>query len=267
MKLNKSYIVLILICIIGLFLFMFPLIGNYWNSKHSSRAIIEYDEQTQKYDQEDAKKILDEVNSYNLSLLKRKDEFKLEKEQLEKYNSLLNIDGYGKMGYIEIPKIGISIPIYHGISEETLSNNVGHLEWSSLPVGGASTHSVLSAHNGLITSKLFTDLWKLKEGDKFIIHVLNDKLIYEVDQINTVKPNDNNFLKIEDGKDLATLITCTPYGINTERLLVRGHRIIDNKEYSSFSSNASKANIFIEAGIFSIIPLIIFIIIVAKNKK
>lgn len=267
MKLIKSYIVLILICIVGFFLFMYPIISNHWNSKHSSKVIVEYDDYVQKYDAEESKKIIEEVNLYNLSLLERENEFKLSKEQQEKYNSLLNIDNLGNIGYISIKKINVNIPIYHGISDEVLVNNVGHLEWSSLPIGGESTHAVLSAHNGLITSRLFTDLRKLNEGDTFVIHVLNEELIYEVDQIRTVKPDDNSYLKIEKGKDLVTLITCTPYGINTDRLLVRGHRIIDNKEYSNFAPNGYLINKYIEAGLLSIIPVCLFIIIILINKK
>ena len=268
MKFVKNNKVLIIICIISFLFFLYPFVAEYWNAKHSNHIIYEYGNIINEYDEEKVKEILEEAREYNKSLLDRKSSFSLTDEQKIKYNSILNIDNGGNIGYITIDAIDVNIPIYHGISDFTLKNNVGHLEWSSLPVGGESTHAVLSAHSGLIDSRLFTDLNKLKIGDKFVIHVLNERLVYEVDQIKTVEPDNNDDLIIEEGKDLVTLITCTPYGINTHRLLVRGHRIDDNKEFSGWNPNGYELNKFIQAAIMSIIPLLIFItIIIIKNKK
>lgn len=267
MKFIKNNKILILICIVSFLFFMYPFIANYWNSKHASRVNENYLKITERYDADESEKLLNEAKEYNESLLERDYPFSLTEEQKEKYDSILNIDNGGNMGYVTIDAINVNIPIYHGIAENVLKNNVGHIEWSSLPIGGKSTHAVLSAHTGLIDSKLFTNLTELKIGDTFTIHILNERLVYEVDQIKTVEPDDNSNLYIEEGKDLVTLLTCTPYGINTHRLLVRGHRVEDDKEYSSFSSNGSLINRFIESGILSIIPICIFIIIVIKMKK
>ena len=150
---------------------------------------------------------------------------KLSNEELEEYNQILNVDNNGMMGYIEIPKLQSTLPIYHGTDEGTLQRNIGHLSGSSVPVGGESTHSVLSGHRGLPSAKLFSDLDKLTEGDQFVLRVLNETLTYEVDQILIVLPDEMDSLRIEEGKDQCTLVTCTPYGVNSHRLLVRGHRI------------------------------------------
>lgn len=265
---KKTLIPLIIICILGLLLITYPLISTYYYNKKNNENIDNYQEVIKTYDEEKSKEILDKAYSYNKELLKRKDNFKLDKNLKEKYDSTLNLNNDGTMGYLEIPKIDVKLPIIHDSKEETLSKTVGHLKWSSLPVGGESTHAVLSTHNGLITNRLFTDLWKLQEGDRFTIYVLNERLVYEVDQIKTVLPTNYENLYIEEGKDLVTLITCTPYGINTHRLLVRGHRIDDNKEFSGWNPNGYELNKFIQAAIMSIIPLLIFItIIIIKNKK
>lgn len=267
MKFIKNNKILILICIISFLFFMYPFIANYWNSNHSSKIIYDYENIINKYDEKEAEKLLNEAKEYNKSLLERDYPFSLTDEQKLKYDSILNIDNGGNIGYITIDAINVNIPIYHGISDFVLKNNVGHLEWSSFPIGGVSTHSVLSAHSGLVDSRLFTDLNELKIGDKFTIHVLNERLVYEIDQIKTVEPDNQDDLSIEEGKDLVTLTTCTPYGINTHRLLVRGHRIEDNKEFASFSPNGIFINKYIEASILSIIPLCIFIIITIIKSK
>ena len=162
---------------------------------------------------------------YNSTILERSNRFLLTDEQKEQYNQLLNVGGNGIMGYIEIPSIGVTLPVYHGTSESVLQVAVGHLEWTSLPVGGESSHCVVSGHRGLPSAKLFTDLDKLAEGDVFIFRILDEILTYEVDQILIVEPDQTDALQIQAGKDLCTLVTCTPYGINSHRLLVRGHRV------------------------------------------
>ena len=268
MKKDRSYLILIFTCIIGFTLFMYPIIANYKNSKYGLHIIDDYSTSVKNYSEEEAQKIKNEVVEYNQELLKRVYQFSLSDELKTKYNSLLDIDGNGNMGYLEIDAIKVKLPIYHTVKDDVLDKSVGHMEWSSLPVGGESTHAVFSAHNGLIGPRLFTDLYKLKIGDKFIIHVLDERLVYEIDQIKTIEPNDTNDLKIIDGEDFVTLMTCTPYGINTHRLLVRGHRIIDNKEFSSFASNGIIINKYIEAGLLSIVPLCLFMLtLIIINKK
>lgn len=203
---------------------LYPTVSNLWNRAHQSRAIATYSEQVEKLDDSENQDMLKAARKYNKSLLKKSDHWKLSKKDKKKYESLLDISGTGIMGYIEIPKIDCSLPIYHGTDEGALQIAIGHLEGSSLPVGGKSTHCVLSGHRGLPSARLFTDLDQMEEGDLFILNVLGKKLAYEVDQIRVVLPEETSDLEITEGEDLCTLVTCTPYGINTHRLLVRGHR-------------------------------------------
>ena len=224
-KLKTGTKILIIVCVIGLSLLLYPTVSNYWNSKHATRAINTYIDHLEKIDEERYKEIWVEATQFNADLLERDNMYCLSDELQERYIKCLDVSGTGVMGYVEIPKIDVSLPVYHGTSEAVLQQAVGHLEWSSLPVGGKSTHCVLSGHRGLPSAKLFTELDKLREGDSFTLIVLDERLTYEVDQIRTVLPSDVDTLLIEEGKDYCTLVTCTPYGINTHRLLVRGHRI------------------------------------------
>lgn len=224
-----STIILILVFLAGLSLLLYPTVSDYWNSLHQSRAITEYAEQVAELDNDVYEQLWADAHSYNQALLDKADRYEMTDEEREEYESLLNVSGNGIIGYIEISKIGCSLPIYHGTDEAVLQIAVGHIEGSSLPVGGESTHTVLSGHRGLPSAKLFTDLDKLVEGDTFVLRILDETLTYEVDQILIVEPYEMNALEIEEGKDYCTLVTCTPYGINTHRLLVRGHRI-DNLE-------------------------------------
>ena len=267
MKFKNKYKLEIIFCIIGLFLIFYPFVSDYINSLNTSKVIDEKEKQINKNDSNEYKEVIEEINKYNESLMERENAFKLDNDQKEKYNMLLDMDGNGYMGYITIDNIGVKLPIYHGTDETTLSKNVGHLEWSSLPIGGKGTHAVLSAHTGQVNNRMFSDLKKLKIGDLFSIHILGQELRYEVEEIKTIDPSDNSDLYIDSNKDLVTLFTCTPYGINTHRLLVRGHRVIDNKEYSGFSSNAYIINKYIEALLLSIIPICLFIIIKTKQNK
>lgn len=227
---NWIDLVLVFTMLAGAALLLYPAFSDYWNSLHQSRAIVNYAENVAQMDQEEYQHIWSEAWAYNHSLLDRETGFALEPEQQEQYETLLNISGQGVMGYIEIPSIGCTLPIYHGTDEAVLQVAVGHLDWSSLPVGGDSSHCVLSGHRGLPSAKLFTHLDKLREGDTFLLRVLDEVLTYEVDQISIVEPHQTSQLKIAEGQDLCTLVTCTPYGINTHRLLVRGHRIQTREE-------------------------------------
>ena len=229
MKKNASTFFLIMILFIGLSLLLYPSFSDWWNSFHSSRAIATYSQQVASLDEENYTVLWEEAWEYNQTLLDRPSEFTLTEAQTSVYPDLLDISGNGIMGYIEIPSLKQTLPIYHGTDDAVLQIAIGHLEWSSLPVGGDSSHCVISGHRGLPSAKLFTNLDQLIEGDLFLIRVLDEVLTYEVDQIRIVEPTDVQDLTIQEGKDLCTLVTCTPYGINSHRLLVRGQRI-DNQE-------------------------------------
>lgn len=226
-------IAMILLFLAGLSLLLYPFVANQWNNYRQQRLISSYEDTVAQkeeageidYDAEWAK-----AQAYNEALLPSilPDSFAVAEasdEPDEEYMSCLNITGDGMMGMVEIPKIDVNLPIYHTTSEEVLEKAAGHLEGSSLPVGGESTHAVISAHRGLPSASLFTDLDQLEEGDHFLIHVLDDTLCYEVDQILVVEPKETKSLAVEEGEDLVTLLTCTPYGVNSDRLLVRGHRV------------------------------------------
>ena len=230
MKKHLSTILLILVFLAGLSLLLYPSVSNYWNSFHASRAIASYAEEAANLDNDVYDRIMEEAIAYNASLLDRENEYVLTEEQSEAYYNVLNVTGTGIMGYIEIAELDVHLPIYHGTSDAVLQIAVGHLDWTSLPTGGEGTHCVLSGHRGLPSAKLFTHLDKLTVGDTFLIRVLDEVLTYEVDQILIVEPNDTDALQIVEGEDLCTLVTCTPYGINSHRLLVRGHRVPNAEE-------------------------------------
>lgn len=218
-------ILLVLTFVIGLSLLLYPSISNYLNELNGSKTIGEYSEAVSRLSEEDYRVLWQEAEEYNKALLQRQNGYVLDDNLKKQYNQLLNINDNGVMGYIEIPSIEVNLPVFHGTEDRVLQIAAGHLEWTSLPVGGESTHCVLSGHRGLPSAKLFTNLDKLDEGDVFLLRVLNEILTYEVDQILIVEPNDSKALQIEKGQDYCTLVTCTPYGINSHRLLVRGHRI------------------------------------------
>ena len=218
-------IILVAALLVGLGLLAYPSFSDYWNSFHQSRAVMSYAESVANMDTEEYERILNEARAYNAQLAEKGISWTMDDEEREAYQSHLNIGGNGVMGYIRIQKIDVTLPVYHGTEERVLQTSIGHLEQSSLPVSGESVHSMLSGHRGLPSARLFTDLDKLKEGDTFTVTVLNETTTYEVDHVWIVTPSDLSHLVIEDGKDYCTLITCTPYGINTHRLLVRAHRI------------------------------------------
>ena len=264
-------LLLILILLAGVSLLLYPTVSDYWNSFHQSRAIASYVEQVANIDDAQYEELWDAARDYNQSLLHRPNDFLLSDEQQEIYKSLLDIGGNGIMGYIEIPKIDVMLPIYHGTKESVLQIAVGHLDWTSLPVGGAGSHCVLSGHRGLPSARLFTDLDKLKVGDVFMLHVLNEILTYEIDQILIVEPQDTDPLLIEPGKDLCTMITCTPYGINSHRMLVRGHRIESQEEPKDIRITADAVRIEpLMVAPFVAVPILLVLLILLllpKQKK
>ena len=222
---NLITIVLVSVMIVGLGLILYPSFSDYWNSFTQSRIIMEYADNIANMNTEEYKRIISSAKQYNDELRSKSNRWSMTESELNAYMAELNIDGKGSIGYISIPKIDQRLPIYHGTSENTLISAIGHLEGTSLPVGGAGTHCVLSGHRGLPSARLFTDLDIMKEGDTFTLTILNEMLTYEVDQIKIIEPYDYAPLQIYEGDDFCTLMTCTPYGINTQRLLVRGRRI------------------------------------------
>lgn len=226
-----STAVLVLVLVVGLSLLLYPTFSDWWNSRVQSRAIAHYSDVVSTLQKEDFSGMWKSAREYNAELLDRVNPYLLSDEQRTRYNQELNVAGDGILGYVEIPTINVVLPIYHGTEELVLQVAIGHIDWSSLPAGGASTHCVVSGHRGLPSARLFTDLDQLVVGDYFLLHVLDETLTYEVDRIRIVEPEETEELLIQEGKDLCTLVTCTPYGINSHRLLVRGHRI-ENLEQS-----------------------------------
>ena len=265
---NFTTLLLVLILLTGLSLLLYPTVSDYWNSFHQTRAIATYAENVAIMDQEQYDEIWAAAKAYNASLAERDNAFLLSDEQKEEYTRLLDVSGLGIMGYIEIPEIDVSLPVYHGTEESVLQIAVGHLEWSSLPVGGESTHCVLSGHRGLPSAKLFTNLDKLREGD-FLLRILDEVLTYEVDQILIVEPQEVGALQIEEGKDYCTLVTCTPYGINTHRLLVRGHRIenIEEAKVVRVTADAIQIEPLLVAPIVAIPILLLLLILLLLPKR
>ncbi|WP_236036750.1 class C sortase [Bifidobacterium simiiventris] len=215
--------------VVGVGLISYPTVADWWNRMHQSRAVATYIEQTEDLSKAQRKQMLEAARAYNATLPTIADRWTLDKQQKAEYESLLDVSGTGIMGYVTIPKLKVRFPVYHGTDEGVLQIAIGHLEGSSLPVGGATTHAVVSGHTGLPSAKLLTGLDTLVKGDAFAFHVLGETYTYQVDKISVVLPNQLDNLAIEDGKDYATVVTCTPYGVNTHRLLVRGHRIPNPK--------------------------------------
>ena len=272
MKKRFSTVILILIFLVGLCLVLYPTVADYWNSLHQSRAIATYAEEVAHIDTDKYTALWQDAIAYNQNLRKRDNIFLLSDTQKAQYDELLNIGGNGVMGYIEIPAIGVSLPVYHGTDEAVLQIAIGHLEWTSLPVGGESSHCVVSGHRGLPSAKLFTNLDQLQVGDTFLFRILDETLTYEVDQIKIVLPNETDDLLIQDGKDLCTLVTCTPYGVNSHRMLVRGHRV-ENAEIAKtirVTADAMQIEPLIVAPLVAIPMLLILLLMVlfgGGNKK
>ncbi len=226
------------VLVTGLGLMLYPTISEWWNSTRSSRAVLSYVETVSEMDEETALRYLQEAEDYNARLPEQADRWQMSEEELAEYAGLLDFTGTGVMGYLTIPKIDVQLPVYHGTDENVLQRALGHLEGSSLPVGGTGTHSVISGHRGLPGVRLLTDLDRIVEGDIFSITVLTRTVTYEVDQITVVLPENMDDLEIDPAQDYVTLVTCTPYGINSHRLLVRGHRTENPEGPAAATSDA-----------------------------
>ena len=247
MRKHLTTIIIIVMFIVGLSVLLYPAISNYINQKNASKVIGEYNDKLENTSDDRIEDMYAQAQDYNKRLAGTASAF-YNPESVKGYETTLDITGTGIMGYIDIDRIGVELPIYHTVDESVLGTGAGHLEGTSLPVGGESTHCVLSGHRGLPSAKLFTDLDELEVGDEFTITVLNKKLTYRIDQIKTVKPSETEDLQIESGKDYCTLMTCTPYGINSHRLLLRGVRV---------ETAQDKPGIFVKNEAFRIDPLVV----------
>ena len=262
MKKNRSTIILILIFLVGLSVMLYPTVSDYVNQKNQSRAVASYSEEVENLSDVDYQAYFDAADDYNRRLAETPDAF-YRPEEVSGYTDTLDVSGTGIMGYITISKIGVELPVYHGTSDGVLQVAAGHLEGSSLPVGGAGTHAVISAHRGLPSAKLFTNLDELEVGDTFTITVLDRVLTYEVDQISIVLPTETDLLQPVEGKDYVTLMTCTPYGINTHRLLVRGKRIenAENQKHIRVMADALRIEPIIVAPALAVPMLLVMLVV------
>ena len=271
MKKHLSTILLVLILFLGIAVLLYPTVSDYWNSFHQSRAIASYIEQIESIDPADYDKEYERARVYNEALAQKPNRFVLSDEDYEEYESLLNLTGSGIMGYIEIPKISCSLPVYHSTDEAVLQIAVGHIEGTSLPTGNPGTHVVLSGHRGLPSAKLFTDLDQMEEGDLFVIRVLDRIMTYEVDQVLIVLPEEMDALAIDPEQEYCTLVTCTPYGINSHRMLVRGHRTenVEMEQIIRIVSDATQVEPLLVAPIIAAPMLLVLLIwmLVSTGKK
>ncbi|MBQ8986757.1 MAG: class C sortase [Lachnospiraceae bacterium] len=241
MRKKLGNIILVLILLVGVGLLVYPTFSDWWNSFHQTRAIAGYTAQVANMDKEDFDRMWAEAEAFNEYLKQKPGRFMLTDEEIDRYNSILDVTGTGIMGYIDIPSIKVSLPIYHGTDEAVLQIAIGHITGTSFPIGGEGTHCAVSGHRGLPSAKLFTDIDQLQAGDKFLLQILDRTLTYEVDQIRIVLPQELQDLEIDPYQDFCTLITCTPYGVNTHRLLVRGHRVDnDNTDASRVTADAMR---------------------------
>ena len=264
MKNNKIEIILVLMLFVGICGMLYPSVSQYWNTKTQTRAVEDYRQVLESLEPEDYEAYFVEAERYN-SELSALNAPLINYSEVQGYNSILNISGNGIMGYISIPKLGVELPLYHGISAEVLNVACGHLEGTSLPIGGESTHCVLSAHRGLPHAKLFTELDKMELGDTFTITVLDRTVTYQVDQIKIVKPDVANDIQISPGEDLCTLLTCTPYGVNSHRLLVRGTRIENAAPILHVTSGAYRIDSLVATPVVAA-PILLILLIVLMVK-
>ena len=263
-------IILLIILAAGLYIFFYPAVSDQINRYRQDKIITDYKGSISRTDEETCQQMLREAEAYNRKLLRRSGRFEADEQEDAEYRSILNADRNGVMGYIEIPKIGLQLPIYHGATDRVLQDAIAHTEGSSLPVGGAGTHAVISGHTGMPSAKLFTDIDQLTYGDYFRIHVLNRVLTYEVDQIRTVLPEGVDDLVIDPKEDYCTLVTCTPYGINTHRLLVRGTRVPDEGQEDT-PADTPETDTLLRI-LFTAVPVmtaavIILVILAVKRKR
>ena len=270
MKKNKSTIILILVFFVGLSVMLYPTISDYVNQLHQTRAVANYAADVDKLSDADYTAYFEAADAFNAQIAADPDALYFP-NRFPSYESTLDVTGTGIMGYITIEKIGVELPIYHGTSDAVLQVAAGHLEGTSLPVGGASTHAVISAHRGLPSAKLFTNLDQLEVGDTFTITVLDRTLTYEVDNISIILPTETDSLKVVDGKDYVTLMTCTPYGINTHRLLVRGHRVTapENLKRIRVAADATRIEPILTAPIMALplLLVLLFWLLFAPRKR
>ena len=248
MKKHLSTILLVAVLVVGVGLMAYPSVSDWWNSFHQTRAIASYSDTVATMDNEIYDQLWQEAEAYNAALAQKANPYFFTEEDQALYDSTLNVSGTGIMGYIDIPEIKCTLPIYHGTSDAVLQVGVGHIEGSSLPVGGEGTHCVLSGHSGLPSAVLFTHLEDLDIGDLFTLQIMDETLTYEVDRFNRVLPHEMDLLTIEEGKDSCTLVTCTPYGVNTHRLLVHAHRV---------ANEAATAHIRVTADAVRIDPILV----------
>lgn len=267
------YLIGVLIVLVGVGLVSYPTVANWWNEMHSSKAMRDYSAMITELDLGDIDEMRRAAQEYNEGLLRKPDQFATSDESTRQYYETLDVTGTGIMGYITIPKLDVKLPIYHGVEDTVLQTAVGHMEGSSLPVGGESSHALLSGHRGLPSAKLFTQLDKMDVGDVFYLTVLNETYTYRVDQVKTVLPTEVEHLYIVDGRDLVTLITCTPYGVNTHRLLVRGERVDDYQNKVTFDAGSLysgvRRNLVLVLCGFGVIILlsVVGLVIVLKGKR
>lgn len=268
LKKHRDTLLLVIILLVGIGVLLYPSVSDYYNTWIQRRAISSYEEKVVSMDTDQYKEIREEAERYNKNLAETGLQWSMGEEKTEQYNQTLKIDASLAMGYIEIPKLGEKLVIYHGTSEKVLRTGVGHMPGTSLPIGGETSHCVLSGHRGLPSAKLFSDLDKMEEGDTFLIHVLDMTLTYEVDQIRVVEPSDLSQIAMEKGKDYCTLVTCTPYGVNTHRLLVRGHRITNAQGDADVTADALQIEpIYIAPFIAAPILLLLLILLLVSTRK
>ncbi|MDY5636713.1 MAG: class C sortase [Streptococcus orisratti] len=268
LKQNWTTFLLVFILLIGLSLLLYPTVSDYWNSFHQSKAVAGYVEKVEDMSQEETDKMLDAARAYNQSLPQGViPDLNLSAEQKSAYNKVLNVTDAGIMAYVEIPKLNTTMPIYHGTDDAILQVAIGHIPGTSLPVGDQGTHAVISGHRGLPSAKLFTDIDQLVEGDTFLIQVMDETLTYEVDQILTVTPDDVSALAIDPNQDYVTLVTCTPYGVNSHRLLVRGHRIANKAKTARVTSEASQVEPLLVSPVIGTLLLFILLLFWAIYKR
>lgn len=266
-KFSVVNLILVLILLIGLGIMAYPTFSDWWNSFHQSRAIAGYVEKVAELGEKDIDRMWSEAEEYNVRLRSKSNRFMMSEADKKEYNSILDVTGTGIMGYIEIPKIDVSLPIYHGTNEAVLQIAIGHIEGSSFPIGGIGTHAVLSGHRGLPSAKLFSDIDQLEAGDRFVIQVLDRTMTYEVDQIRIVLPSELQDLEINEKQDFVTLITCTPYGVNTHRLLVRGHRVANDNDGIRVVADAMQFEPIIVAPLVAAPILLVLLIMMLTNTS
>lgn len=265
---NVITLILVGIMVVGVGLIAYPSVADWWNSYHQSRAVASYASVVAEMNHDDYDRILNDATAYNKKLAESGVLWRLNDEEQSEYDSLLNVTNSGIMGYIDISKIHVQLPIYHGTDDTILQVAVGHITGSSLPVGGETSHCIISGHRGLPSAKLFTDIDKLVLGDTWTINVLDQTLTYEVDQIRVVLPTDLSDLQMESGKDYCTLVTCTPYGVNSHRLLVRGHRVPNAQGNARVTADALQIEpVYVAPFIGGPILIILIIVLIVATRK